>query len=126
MYKSGTGTVTVSDKTMSETTAGILNLPIRRSLIGFQTRLIVVLSMGLPAVTSLLIHLLTNSLHSYPQKQSAEAVVTICVCIRCMQYVVYGPVHCLTDLHGLFLSGALLGDLDPVDLTLRTLGALVG
>ena len=62
MYKSGA--VTVSDKTMSETTAGILDLPIRPSLIGSQTRLIVVLSMGYPAVTSLLIHLLINSLHS--------------------------------------------------------------
>ena len=66
MYKSGAGTVTVSDKTMSETRAGILDLPIRPSLIGSQTRLIVVLSMGYPAVTSLLIHLLINSLHSYP------------------------------------------------------------
>ena len=36
-------------------------------------------------------------------------------------YPMYAPCHCLTDLHGLVLLRALLGDLDPVGPT-----ALVG
>ena len=36
------------------------------------------------------------------------------------------PVHSLTDLHGLLLSRTWFSDLDPVDPSLRRLGALVG
>ena len=43
-----------------------------------------------------------------------------------LYHVGVSPVHSLTDLHGLLLPRALLSDLDPVDPSLRRLGALVG